>query len=200
MRRTATSSTLILAAVLLAVLIGATPGAAQDDKSLELLVPALRDDVPPDCSSWRELYPMHGAIVHQDGYVDDGDGAISACDHITLDGQEYHIELVGPTYHLVQPGTRQEAYMEPRVPTDGRNPMCEIWHEVYPDWCNEWHVDGWEDDGSGDVSVCDWVFINGIMWHIEEIGLNIYVVPQSPVEPTTWGKIKAFVSDLLGSD
>jgi hypothetical protein len=201
MMRSATARSVVARATILTAILLVAATACGQEKSLELMMPDLRDEVPPDCTSWRELYPSFGAINHQEGYVDNGDGVISACDFITFDGLEYHIEWVGPTYHLVQPGGRQEKYLEPRdIPPHGRNPMCQMWHEVYPEWCGEWHVDGWEDDGDGVVSVCDWVFIADAMWHIEEIGLNIYAVPQSPVDGTTWGRIKSFLSDLFGLD
>ncbi|NNF08249.1 MAG: hypothetical protein HKN21_15910, partial [Candidatus Eisenbacteria bacterium] len=55
---------------------------------------------PPDCSTWHELYPAYCANSHQDSYMDNGDGCLSACDEIVLDGVTYHITWVGPTYYM----------------------------------------------------------------------------------------------------
>jgi len=167
---------------------------------LELVVPGARVDtpVPPDCTVWHELYPDHCAPRHQDAYEDDGDGFISACDRITLDGVSGHVEWVGPTYHLLPVGnSRQGMYLEPTTLSGGRNPVCETWHEVYPNHCIAHHVDGWEDNGDGLLGPCDIVIFMGEPWHLEEIGLNIIVVPDSPVEPGTWSRLKGLFRTLF---
>jgi len=132
-------------------------------------------EIPEDCTNWHELYPVYCSILHQDGYKDNGDDVISACDYIKLDGRWYHIEWVGPTYFLSEgPDT---LIVEPDEPTTGGNPTCEIWHEIYPIFCQLWHVDDWVDNGDGVISVCDYVIIDGRTWHIDRIGLDIEVAP-----------------------
>ena len=64
--------------------------------------------MPPPGSHWRELFPNPGTD-HQDVYVDNGDGVLSACDLIKLNGLDFHITWVGPTYHragTTRPGNR----------------------------------------------------------------------------------------------
>lgn len=70
---------------------------------------------------------------------------------------------------------------------------CSTWHELYPGYCNPHHQDGWEDNGDGVISACDYVLIGGVWCHIDRVGLNIFVVP-GPIgtEQGTWGKIKKF--------
>lgn len=158
---------------------------------LELLQPT-REPIPPNCSYWHELYPNFCRQLHQNGYDDsDGNGEISPCDDILLNNDHYHIEWVGPTYHLsLAPGV-PPGYWEPTDPVPG-NPVCQIWQQVYPQFGLLEHVDGWEDtDGTGDVSPCDHIFIGGVMYHVDEVALNIRVTPGPvPNELRTWGALK----------
>ncbi len=152
------------------------------------------NSVPPDCSTWHELYPAYCTPHHQTGYDDDnGNGKIDVCEHIYLDGICYHIVWVGPTYFLSQ-ATVDRIY-EPEEEQSGGDPTCETWHEIYPDYCFYHHVDGWEDnsgDPDGVLDECDNVFIDGIWWHIDRIGLDIIVVPDpTATDKSSWGKIKS---------
>ena len=175
----------------------AAPAGAQT--YFELMGSPVRDVVPPDCSDWHELHPNFCIIHHQDVYEDDGDGQVSVCDFITLSGVRYHIDWVGPTYWLIEMTAGDEMWCEPTIPDPGGNPTCEIWHEVAPDFCLEWHIDDWEDNGDGVLSICDNVLIGESWWHIEDIGLNITATETpSPVEDSTWSKIKTFFQELVG--
>jgi len=170
----------VLAFVALAV-----PAAGQ--YYMELQGPG-RDPWPADCSTWHELYPNFCLIHHQDSYTDNGDGVLSACDYIVLDGVSYHVDWVGPTY--IMGGT----YWEPIDPPGG-NPICQTWHQVHPQYCAYGHVDDWEDsDGTGDASVCDMVWIGGVAYHIDAVQLNIQISAGSPVERSTWGRVKGLFS------
>jgi len=171
-------------------------GVAAAALHLELTGP-VRQDIPPDGSTWHELAPAFCTTHTQDGYEDNGDGHISPCDFIRFGGSRYHVTWVGPTYWLIDHATGEEWYAEPTIPDPGQDPFCEIWVEVHPNLGDEWHVDGWEDNGDGVVSPCDNVLIRGIWYHIHEIGLNITVEPSSPVEQTTWAKVKAFFARLF---
>jgi hypothetical protein len=146
-------------------------------------------EVPADCSTWHELYPTFCLPHHQDDYFDNGDGVISACDGIVLDGLRYHVDWVGPTYILDHNG--QMSYWEP-MGTGGCNPVCETWHQVYPDFCVTAHVDMWEDtDGSGTVTACDYLMLGGVLYHVADVQLDIQTSPCSPVDNTSWGQIKS---------
>lgn len=190
-------SVLLTAAALAAACV---PAAGQSIHLEFVGVPGRADmPVPPVCTTWHEIYPNHCTPHHQTGYGDDGDGFVSVCDQIQLDGLSYHIDWVGPTYYLVGiPGRDVVMYLEPQeIP--GRNPVCETWHEIYPDYCIAHHIDAWEDNGDGIVSPCDMVWLNDVPWHIESIGFNIIVTPDSPVEPDSWSRIKQMFRTLFGS-
>jgi hypothetical protein len=169
----------------------------------ELSGSPVQDVVPPDCSDWIEISPNFGAVHHQDSYEDDGDGLISVCDHITLNGTRYHIDWVGPTYETYRVYTGQRIWFEPLEVNPSGNPECETWRSVHS-WRDErphWHVREW-DDGDGDdvVSVCDvvWFEDDNRGFHIENVGLNIVgTEAPNPVEESTWSRIKEFFRNLL---
>jgi len=156
-----------------------------------------RDPIPPDGSPWHEIWPAYCNMANQDSYEDNGDGVVSTCDYITLSGTRYHIEWAGPTYWLEDPAGGEPWGAEPTEPQTGGDPTCEVWHEVYPQFCMEHHIEGWDDNGDGVLGVCDYIVTQGQSYHIVEVSLNITVTPVSPVEQSTWGKIKAFFSELL---
>lgn len=170
-------------------------GLAQTGITYLELTDDLREGITPDCSTWHELYPQYCIDHHQTSYEDNGDGEMSVCDYIYLDGERYHIEWVGPTYTLDDLG-----YYEPLEWWEPGSPICQEWIEIYPEHGTIHHVTGWEDgDGSGDVSVCDMiVFEDGSAWHVGEISLNIRVVPDGSATATgTWGKVKSLFSKMF---
>ncbi|MFH1680959.1 MAG: hypothetical protein ABIH26_09985 [Candidatus Eisenbacteria bacterium] len=148
--------------------------------------------VPPDCSTWHEIYPAYCTPHHQDEYIDNGDGDVSPCDYIVLDGVRWHVVWAGPTYWL-DCATGQSA-LEPSGPSPGGDPTCETWHTIYPpeQSCQESHVDSWDDNGDDVLSPCDYVAVNGQICHTADIRLNITVVPadSTSTEEGTWGKVK----------
>ena len=94
--------------------------------------------------------------------------------------------------------TTEPGAFEPTEPGDGGDPTCETWHEVFPDFCREVHVDAWQDNGDNVLSECDVVIIDGQECHIERIGLNIIVEPPSTAtEESTWGKVKSMFRDAF---
>ena len=178
-----------IALLLTGLLAFAVPAAGQI--YLELGAPPVRDTIPPDGSDWHELYPTFCIVHQQVGYEDNGDGVVSPCDNIVLDGGlRYHVDWVGPTYFLAaQSG--EPKFCEPTTPETGGDPTGHFWHEVAPNFCTEWRIDEWLDNGDGVVSECDHVLIGGQLWHIEEIRLDITVTEEpNPVDESTWSRIK----------
>jgi hypothetical protein len=158
--------------------------------------------IPGNCSTWHELYPVYCQSHHQVAYEDNGDTVISECDNITLEDEQgnvitCHIETVVPTYFLSGSDPSQEMVVEGEVPP-GTSPVCQTWHEVYPNHCQPWHVDEWEDANTdGVVSECDFVVIGGVEWHIDRIGIDIIADPGSPAQEGTWGHIKSFFGQIF---
>ncbi|TPW10957.1 MAG: hypothetical protein FD129_1783 [bacterium] len=193
----------------------AVAGTAQQ-KHVELIMPVgpkggatpLVGPIPPNGSGWHELYPAFCATSVQDDYEDNGDGVVSACDRIKLSGVLYHIVWAGPTYWTTcsptpgGPGTT--VIFEPTNPTTGENPICEIWHEVYPEFCRQIHIDSWIDNGDGHLTVCDVVDVQdptGLppnYYHIDRIECDITIEEVIvPVAPSTWSKIKSAIGSIF---
>jgi hypothetical protein len=168
------------------VLAVAAPGAAQ--LYLEFAGSPIRDNVPVDCSEWHELWPNFCVIHHQDAYQDNGDGAVSVCDVITLNGTRYHIDWVGPTYELENVSTSERSWWEPTG-----HPIDDPWHQVAPLYCVTMPVIEWLDENwDGELSECDLVFIGGAWHHIAAINLDITVTEEpSPTNHETWSAIKS---------
>jgi len=165
---------------------------------LELGGSPVRYDIPDTGSPWHELFPNFCVMHNQTGYSDNGDGVVSECDAIFLDGLMYHIDWAGPTYYLYNTETGDVKFLEPTSDDPGANPVGEIWHEVAPAYCTEWEIMGWDDNGNGVVDPCDIIVLAGdTLWHIEEVRLDITVSPESPVEDSTWGQIKSFFRNLF---
>ncbi len=166
------------------------------------LMDVLRDPIPSNGSQWHELFPNFCDVWTQDDYLDNGDGEVSPCDAINLvnaagDVSGWHITWVGPTYYLVNTANPEDiGYLEPTEPQGGGDPTCETWVEIWPNNGMQWHIDGWEDNGTGVLDECDLVLIAGDWYHIEHIGLNITVEP-GPIsnELKSWGEIKSQYED-----
>ena len=170
-------------------------------------------EIPPNGSAWHELYPAYCTPHVQDDYTDNGDGVVSACDYIKLSGITYHIEWAGPTYYVTcstTPGGPPLGtnVFEPTGPPQPGNPICQVWHEVWPNYCREIHIDSFHDtDGSGSLTECDYVDNQTndptqppvIFYHIDRIGCDIQIVPvpNTPVRPSTWGHIKSFLGKII---
>jgi len=152
---------------------------------------------PPTCSSWHEIAPNFCVDHHQDGFQDNGDGVVSVCDIITLDGAEYHVVNVSPTLYLDCSGGGEASgttmILEPEGAYSGE-PLVGEWFEVYPDFYGyAGPITSWVDNGDGELSVCDQVVIAGQTCHVKRVGCNIRVVPfVNATETTTWGRIKSF--------
>lgn len=180
----------------IAILVAAgqqTPTAQAQLPQLHLdLVGATSIEIPADCSTWKELYPAYQTVYHQDGYEDNGDGLISACDYIVLNGARWHVTWAGPTYFTTCLHNNQH-YLEPTVELPGDDPTCETWQEVYPTY-QPFHIDDWYDgNGNNVVDPCDVVVLLSIneYLHIDSIGVDIIVEPDpTSTEETTWGTVK----------
>ena len=145
----------------------------------------------PYCTYWHELYPIYCLKYHVTGWDDNGDGLLSPCDKIELQDQKtreslwYHVEDLTLTLNLS--GTLIEfmdGYSSLYDPI--MNPVCTYWHEVYPEYSNEYHIIDWIDNGDLILSVCDTIGINNTKtgeityYHVDEIAYDILVLPTSP--------------------
>jgi hypothetical protein len=151
---------------------------------------------PPDGpgTQWHQMLPPEAFCTfgeqtdHDDA---DGDGLISFCDNVQIDGVWKHIEWVGPTIAIEPLGGGDMLYMEPI----GRDNEYHIIHP--PEFaCLIVPITG------GIVEECQVVIVEPPSpfageWHVVEINTNIRTNGGSPVEPGTWSKIKNFFSNLF---
>ena len=189
------SCVIIIAAV--ALVAFALPVGA--DEVFELAAPARGYDPtwPPDGSDWHTLHPPAAlcTVGDQTGHDDvDGDGNMSFCDNIQIDGVWKHIEWVGPTIRVrsLEPGRQDLKYIEPVEP-QGRQ---YVYHEVSPTYCNIFETT------EPIEYVCQEVWVvfppeDVGWWHVEAIETNIRTNGGSPVEASTWTQIKNWFKELL---
>jgi len=158
---------------------------------------------PADGEEWHQLFPNYCIYDEQTDHDDaNGDGYIDVCEHIWINGEQHHVEWIGPTYKLVAMRPSEDGrpvlpkYAEYAGMEDGRQ---HVYHEIYPTFCNEFETE------EPIEYECQEIYIfyppeDAGWWHVEEINTNIRTVPQSPVEPGTWGKIKAWFRGIIGND
>lgn len=170
--------------------------------------------VPPNGSHWHELYPLYCKDWQQINYYDSSsavpNGLLDPCDNIVLYNtgngilKEFHIDRVLPTYFLtcfpLDGGPPTPVTMEPATSNPGNNPECEIWHEIWPQYCREVHVNRWVDaNGSGVLDPCDYVYLKGgpgepeVRYHLDRIGCDIIITEKIPTKARqgTWGWLKS---------
>jgi hypothetical protein len=172
---------------------------------LELAEDPIEDPIPPNGSVWHALAPgaVYCSEFTQQNYGDNGDGEVSECDQITLDGIVFHITWAGPTYHLHAVGGEDPPFLDGAAePEDTlRDATCQYMHWIFPEIvrCQFSHIEEHEDSNSNGIAdVGDSFLMEATWWEIVDIGLNIEVVEvPNPTERGTWSKIKAFFGRLL---
>ena len=118
----------------------------------------------PVCTNWTMIWPYYigeGAL-HIEDWIDNCNGVLDHCDYILLSGVWCHVEEVTVDIILNEKIT---------------DPVCTWWHELYPEYCNEYHITGWEDNGDGLLSPCDWVDLEplGTGYHVENVTITLNV-------------------------
>ena len=181
MARRVRMSVLIAAAAMMMVALSA--GAVKeavyiDAGSWNVLVPP---PVPPTGTPWDQLYPDTGHIYLQTGYHDNGDGIVSTCDNLELDGVMHHVDWVGPTYWIALVTDTMVVEPDPSNPDSLDLQVCDYLHEISPDFCTIWHVEDFIDnDLSGSPSVGDEIVITTQNWVIVDVTLDVIATVEVP--------------------
>ncbi len=166
--------------------------------------------VPPNCTYWHELYPNYCKEWHQTAYFDSfpSNGLLDPCDNILLYNlgsgvqKEFHIDAVVPTYYMTcypASGPPVQITAEPQFTVPGPSPVCETWHEVWPNFCRNFHINQWIDNGNGYLDACDDVYTKDypgapeVRYHIDRISCDIIVTEKhiTPTKHRSWGWIKS---------
>ena len=158
--------------------------------------------IPPDGSEWEALVSTEGSTwdhtLVQSSYDDDGDGVVSAGDWIWGQGSSLARDAIsviyaGPLYRLVE----NDWVLTP-VATSGGSPVCETWEVLLPTGMHgdTFHVDDWSGPG-GEPQEGDQINLNGTWYTIAGITLVVQGDFGTPVEATTWGRIKTWLSRIF---
>ena len=161
----------------------------------------------PLYSLWHEVYPNYSNVYNLTMWdpvnpkFDNCNGVLDPCDYIVLlnmtSGKEelYHIEDM--SYDII---------LNKKI----SNPVCTTWHELYPEYSNEYHIDGWEDNGDNLLSPCDQITMSllpeGLMtkYHVENVTITLklsswieplgfmFVEAEAPFESMYWPKINPY--------
>jgi hypothetical protein len=120
----------------------------------------------PVCTDWHMVYPDYwDGCFHLDDWIDNCNGVLDYCDEILLEGEWCHVE-----------GLAIDIILNEKI----EDPTCTYWHELYPECCvNDYHIEGWEDNGDKLLSPCDNVTMalmpTGLTddYHVEEVTLTL---------------------------
>ena len=154
--------------------------------------PVLIDLTDPVGTEWHELYPEYCNRYRLSSWEDtDGNGVVDYCDEIKLTNldtgamAEYHVEGVTVTIKVMNKQTNETMYVEFEGDIDEfpfTQPVCTMWHEVYPEYCRWYHLSSWEDtDMSGHINPSD----------------QIDMTPIAPTGPVEWYHVGAVKTDIL---
>ena len=148
---------------------------------------------------WHEVYPNYCTNHFCVDWIDNGSGVLDSCDYLILQNmdtgefEEYHVKKVkvdiildeiSPTPPEPLPEGINLHNPQGWRPPSGP-PLETYWHELYPNYCNEWLLTSWLDNGDEKLSVCDTVDFNNIadsLYHVDWVGPTI-VVERAPTEP-----------------
>jgi general secretion pathway protein D len=144
--------------------------------AIELKEPDVYDPLiltEPDCTLWHEVWPDYSNVYHIIDWIDsDWSGNLTYCDWILFEGSEiwWHVDNVATDLIL------NEKIMDP---------VCTIWHELYPNYSNYHHVTSWEesleDPYPGRLSPCDQIDMENLTdpeqptkwYHVDRVTLTL---------------------------
>ena len=164
------------------------------------------DPTDPIGSMWHELYPNYCRMYELTDWTDNADGTLSSSDQITMVNAsgwtyQYHVDKVTTTIHFsykegpTGPPTGDLGDAEPVEPNllseEIGDPIGTVWHMIYPDYCKEFVITSWEDNGNGVFDVSDQFdfefFGEGeLKWaHLDSVTTDIILSQKGePEEPT----------------
>jgi hypothetical protein len=122
----------------------------------------------PVCTNWTMVWPYYlgESGLHIEDWTDNCNGVLDHCDYILLSGVWCHVEELAV-----------DIILNEKI----ADPVCTDWHELYPEFCNWYHVEGWTDNGDNLLSPCDSVDLAFLptgpteKYHVETVTLTINV-------------------------
>ncbi len=145
----------------------------------------------PIGTQWVELSPYYNRSLELIDWLDNGDGVVSYLDAIIMraisqdDTTIKYIEDVTLTLKLTI-NDNETLYVEQMCGNLLAEPIVEpqntFWYSVWPYSGYQYMITGWEENGSGVLDSCDWVYMmlltapdSGIvgLYHVEEVAVDI---------------------------
>ena len=117
-------------------------------------------------SLWHEVWPIYSGIYEITNWTDNCNGVLDYCDFISFDGGAtwWHVEDLAIDIILTEKIS---------------DPVCTYWHELWPTYCLEYHVEAWEDNGDEILSVCDNLDLKSTLegltkkYHVERVTVTL---------------------------
>jgi hypothetical protein len=155
----------------------------------------------PVSTYWSGLCPneTYGIRYHIEKWLDNCNDRLDRCDYIYLERLDtllkewYHVENVTVTLFVEKkPYFNESMYIEYEGDIQDftwQNPVCTQWKEVYPHWCNSYHLKEWHDNGNGYLDYCDQIVLRNkctnqtAEYHISGVAIDIIVTKRIPPCP-----------------
>jgi len=132
--------------------------------------------IKPVCTLWHQVWPSYSEVYHITNWTDNCNGVLDYCDYVQFDLTEdiwWHVEDLAIDVILTEKIS---------------DPVCTLWHELYPEFCLEYHIEEWEDNGDCLLSRCDNVSMKlqpegpTERYHVETVTLTLHVTSDEPAE------------------
>ena len=150
----------------------------------------------PVCTYWHEIYPYYSRWWHLSSW--ENFYGLSPSDQIVLalkdefgeptgKQAEYHVDKLTvamnltSTYDGREHIVKFEESLKEFKMYHWRDPVSTQWHEVNPEYCRQWHILAWKDDGDGYLGYCDLILMIDKhtgweeVFHVESLSTDMWL-------------------------
>jgi len=168
----------------------------------------------PVCTMWHEIYPVYSRIWHLSSW--ENFLGLSPSDQIVLalkdefgqpiPGTEawYHVDKLTVAMNLTDMReithiVKFEESLKEFKMYHWRYPVSTQWHEVNPEYCRQWHILAWEDNGDGYLGYCDLILMidkhTGLeeWFHVESLSTDMWLTISHDIAVTDVKPLKPVV-------
>jgi parallel beta-helix repeat protein len=171
----------------------------------------IRHPIP---TKWHEIWPEQGRcwmLLHWEDVL-----MLNPSDQVDLvdlsDGKTrwYHVDKLTvamnittsepPGWHIVKFEGSLEQFKKYYWKNETGGPASTQWHEVNPDYCRQWHLTDWWDNGDGYLGPCDYVYMidketgYAVWFHVETISTDMWLTQK--VVCTDWHELHPTKSQM----
>jgi len=150
----------------------------------------------PVCTYWHEIYPYYSRWWHLSSW--ENFYGLSPSDQIVLalkdefgepipgTEAEYHVDKLTVAMNLTDMReithiVKFEESLKEFKMYHWRYPISTQWHEVNPEYCRQWHIMDWLDNGDGYLGYCDLILMidkhTGLeeVFHVESLSTDMWL-------------------------